>query len=72
MEFKIILRQGEDGLYTVTCPSLPGCISQGKTEEEAKRNIKEAIELHLKSLAEDGMPIRGEPGERKAVVQVNV
>lgn len=57
MKFKIVLEKGEDGYYTVTVPSLPGCISQGKTVEDAKKNIKEAIELHLESLAEDGIPI---------------
>ena len=47
MKFKVIIREGEDGWYVVECPSLPGCISQGKTVEEALENIKEAIELYL-------------------------
>jgi predicted RNase H-like HicB family nuclease len=41
----VLLRPGEDGYIIVECPSLPGCISQGKTEEEALANIKEAIDL---------------------------
>ncbi|MBS3056942.1 MAG: type II toxin-antitoxin system HicB family antitoxin [Candidatus Aenigmarchaeota archaeon] len=57
MDFKIVLEHGEDGWLTSTCPSLPGCISQGKTVKEAVENIKEAIELHLETLAEDGVPI---------------
>ncbi len=57
MEIKIQMEKGEDGFYVVTVPSLPGCISQGKTAEEARENIKEAIELHLKALLEDGIPI---------------
>ena len=57
MKFKIVLEKGEDGYYVATCPALPGCISQGKTEEDAKKNMKEAIELHIESLAEDGIPI---------------
>ncbi len=47
MKFKVVIREGEDGWYVVECPSLPGCISQGKTVAEALENIKEAIELYL-------------------------
>lgn len=47
MQFKVIVQEGEDGWFVVTCPFLPGCISQGKTIEEALSNIKEAIELYL-------------------------
>jgi Uncharacterized conserved protein len=48
----VTLEQGEDGYIVVECPSLPGCVSQGKTEEEALANIKEAIELWLEVEAE--------------------
>ena len=47
MNFKVILREGEDGWYVAEVPSLPGCISQGKTTDEALENIKEAIALYL-------------------------
>ena len=47
MKFKVVIREGEDDWYVVECPSLPGCISQGKTKKEALENIKEAIELYL-------------------------
>lgn len=47
------ITKDDDGWYVVTVPALPGCISQGKTEEEALENIKEAIELHVSMLAED-------------------
>ena len=47
MNFKVILREGEDGWYVVEVPSLSGCISQGKTTDEALENIKEAITLYL-------------------------
>jgi len=57
MKFKIRIEIDEDGWYVVTVPSLPGCISQGRTEKEGKKNIKEAIKLHLSSLAEEGIPI---------------
>jgi len=52
MKFKVVIEQGEDGYYVVTVPSLPGCITQGKTKEEALENIKEAIELYLEVLQE--------------------
>ena len=52
MKFKVVLEKGEDGYFVVTVPSLPGCISQGKTREEALENIKEAIELYLEVLQE--------------------
>ena len=47
MEIKIILEEQKEGGYTIHIPSLPGCISQGETKEEALKNIKEAIELWL-------------------------
>ena len=47
MKLKIVLEPQEEGGYTVYVPSLPGCISQGETYEEALENIKEAIELYL-------------------------
>ncbi len=52
MKLKVVIEEGEDGYYVVTVPSLPGCISQGKTKEEALKNIKEAIELYLEVLQE--------------------
>lgn len=49
-----ILYPGEDGYWVVECPSLPGCISQGKTKEEAIENIKEAINCYIHALEEEG------------------
>jgi hypothetical protein len=43
MKLKVLISEGEDGWFVVECPSIPGCISQGKTVEEALANIKEAI-----------------------------
>jgi predicted RNase H-like HicB family nuclease len=72
MNFKIKIEQDEDGWYVVTVPALPGCISQGKTEEEAKKNIAEAIELHLSVLAEDGSPIEHREGIKETFVSVHI
>ncbi len=47
MKLTVVLEPQEEGGYTVFVPSLPGCISQGETKEEAVKNIKEAIELYL-------------------------
>jgi len=54
---QVLIYPGEDGFWVVECPSLPGCISQGKTKEEALENIREAIDLYVASLREDGAPI---------------
>lgn len=56
MKFKVVITKGEDGWYVVEVPSLPGCISQGKTKKEALENIKEAIELYLEP-ENDFLPI---------------
>jgi predicted RNase H-like HicB family nuclease len=54
---QVVLRPGEDGYWVAECPSLPGCISQGKTKEEAVTNIKEAIQVYVEALEEDGLPV---------------
>jgi len=72
MKFKIKIEEDEDGWYVATVPALPGCISQGKTEGEAKKNIAEAIELHLSVLAEDGVPIEYREGVKETFVAVHI
>jgi predicted RNase H-like HicB family nuclease len=57
MKFTITITRDEDGMYIAECPSIPGCVSQGKTEEEAERNIQEAIKECLEVRAEKGMPL---------------
>ncbi len=51
---KVILYNGESGYIVAECPSLAGCISQGRTRWEVIENIKEAIDLYIKTLTEDG------------------
>ena len=68
MKFRIVIEEGEDGVYVVECPTLPGCISQGKTREEALRNIKDAIEGYLESLKKHKEPIP--PSIEEEVVEV--
>ena len=57
MKFLITIFQDEDGIYIAECPSIPGCVSQGKTEQEAEKNIQEAIKDCLEVRAEKGMPL---------------
>ncbi len=52
-----IIYPGEDGYWVAECPSLPGCVSQGGTREEAITNIKEAIDGYILVLQEDGLPV---------------
>jgi len=56
MKFATVLDRDEGGMWIAECPSIPGCVSQGKTREEALANIKEAIALCLEVRAERGMP----------------
>jgi predicted RNase H-like HicB family nuclease len=49
MKLKIVLETSDEGGYTVYAPSLPGCISEGQTKQEALANIKQAIELYLEA-----------------------
>ncbi len=57
MKFTITITRDEDGMFISECPSIPGCISQGKTEEEAQFNIQDAIKQSLDVRAELGMPL---------------
>lgn len=68
MRFTVTLDRDEDGVWVVECPSIPGCVSQGQTREEAVENIKDAIKLCLDVRAERGMPLTIESQQ----VEVNV
>ena len=66
---QVMIYPGEDGWWVAECPSLPGCISQGKSKEEAIGNIREAIEAYIAALEGDGLPV---PDERFEVLTVAV
>ena len=66
---QVIIYPGEDGYWVAECPSLPGCISQGKTKEEAITNIREAIQGYIAALEEDHLPV---PEERFEALVVAV
>jgi len=63
MKFLVTISQDEDGVFVAECPSIPGCVSQGKTEEEAEKNIREAIRECLEVRAELGLPLTIETRE---------
>ena len=65
---QVIVYPGEDGYYVAECPSLPGCISQGKSKEEAITSIKEAIEEYELVLREDNLPVPSENFDSMMVV----
>ena len=57
MKFVVTVDRDEDGAYVVECPSIPGCVSQGSTEDEALENIKDAIRQCLEVRSERDMPL---------------
>ena len=56
MQYAMIIEKGKDN-YSAYFPDLPGCIATGKTLDELKSRMREALELHLKGMREDGLPI---------------
>jgi predicted RNase H-like HicB family nuclease len=72
MDIKVLIEKDEDGYFIATVPALPGCISQGKTEKQAIKNIKEAIELHIHALEEDGLPLSGKKSIKEALISVTL
>ncbi len=70
MQLRVMLEPSEDGGYTVTVPSLPGCISEGDTRADALANIRDAIELYLESV-EDDLAAR-EATDRAELVEIAV
>lgn len=57
MKFLVSVSQDEDGAYIAECPSIPGCVSQGTTRDEAEKNIQDAIQECLEVRKEYGMPL---------------
>ena len=70
MKLRVIIEQDEDGQFTVTCPTLPGCISQGATRDEARANIADAIAGYVESLRKHNEPIP--PSITEEVIEVEI
>ena len=54
MRYTVILEEGREGGFVAICPALPGCVSQGNSRQEALGNIREAVEVYIEALLEDG------------------
>jgi predicted RNase H-like HicB family nuclease len=67
MRFFVTIDRDEDGMWIVECPSIPGCVSQGRTKEEALKNVKDAIRLCLEVRAERGLPLTVETSSVEVV-----
>ena len=70
MKYRVLIEPDEDGVYVAEVPSLPGCISQGRTRAEALENIKEAIAAYLESLKAHNEPVP--PPISEEVVEVTL
>ncbi|MEO0070624.1 MAG: type II toxin-antitoxin system HicB family antitoxin [candidate division WOR-3 bacterium] len=70
MKYRVIIEQDEDGIFVAQCPTLPGCVSQGKTREQALANIKDAIQGYLASLVKHNEPVP--PPISEEVIEVAV
>ena len=57
MKFAVTIDRDEDGVWVVECPSIPGCVSQGNTREEALKNVEDAIRVCLQVRADQGLPL---------------
>ncbi|HNU53284.1 MAG TPA: type II toxin-antitoxin system HicB family antitoxin [Verrucomicrobiota bacterium] len=68
MKFLVTLDRDEDGVWVAECPSIPGCVSQGRTRSEALESVKEAIALCLEVRAERGMPLTVETSSVEVAV----
>ena len=66
---RVIVYKGEDGYWVAECPTLPGCVSQGKTPEEAIKNIREAIQAYIEALKMDKLPV---PAETESIMLAEV
>ena len=70
MKYTVIIEEGHESGYVAYALALKGCISQGKTKVEAMKNIKEAMEVYVEALLEDGLPVPTEVG--KDIVELEV
>ena len=68
MKLMVTIDRDEDGVWVVECPSIPGCVSQGDTRDEALSNIREAIALCIEVRAEQGLPLTVETQQVEVTV----
>lgn len=68
MRFTVTLDRDEDGVWIAECPSIPGCVSQGRTRDEALKNVRDAAALCMEVRAEKGMPLTVETAQVEVTV----
>ena len=68
MRLSVTIERDEDGVWVVECPSIPGCVSQGATKDEALRNVQDAIRACLEVRAEQGLPLTVETRQVEVTV----
>ncbi len=72
VKYTIIIEKGRESGFVAQCPVLKGCVSQGDTKEEVLKNIREAIEVYVEALIEDGLPVPNEVGKETVQLEVTV
>ena len=70
MRYRILIKQEEEGMFIAECPALPGCVSQGKTRNEALANIRDAIKGYIESLKKHNEPIP--PSVEEEIVEIEI
>ncbi len=70
MKFRVLVEQDEDGMFAAECPSLPGCVSQGSSRDEALDNIRDAIKGYLESLKKHNEPLP--PPIQEEIIEISV
>lgn len=71
MKYTVIIRPGNESGFVATVPALPGCVSQGKNRRETVRNVKEAIEVYIEALIEDGLAVPTESSSEVVDIEVS-
>ena len=70
MVYTVIVEKGRESGYIAYAPALKGCVSQGESREQVIRNIKEAMEIYIEALLEDGLPVPTEIGKDMVELEV--
>jgi len=70
MVYTVIVEKGRESGYIAYAPALKGCVSQGETREQVIKNIKEAMEIYIEALLEDGLPVPTEIGKDMVELEV--
>ena len=71
MKYPVIIEKGRESGYVAYCPALKGCVSQGADKEETMSNIKEAIEVYIEALVEDGLSVPNEVGRETVEIEIS-